>query len=76
MDRFAVAAPDDSTYYTDAAVYYWKDGVKQKVQGLSLQRKSDPNGRSYYEINLAQPIESDQIQLGLQVSIMERVVFK
>ncbi len=68
MDRFAVAAPDDSTYYTDAAVYYWKDGVKQKAQGLSLQRKSDPNGRSYYEINLAQPIESDQIQLGLQVS--------
>ena len=68
MDRFALAAPDDSTYYTNAAVYYWKNGVKVKAEGLSLQRKTDSNGRAYYEITLAKPIEADKVQFGLQVS--------
>ena len=68
MDRFAIAAPDDSTYYSGAAVYYWEGGVKKKAQGMSFQRKTDSNGRAYYEINLTDPIETDQVQFGLQVS--------
>lgn len=68
MDRFAVAAPDDSTYYSASAVYYWKDGVRQKAEGASMQRKTDKNGRAYYEIRLAGPVETDKVQFGLQVS--------
>ena len=68
MDRFAIAAPDDSTYYSGAAVYYWEGGVKKKAQGMSFQRKEDGNGRAYYEINLTDPIETDKVQFGLQVS--------
>lgn len=68
MNRFAIAAPDDSTYYTNAAVYYWKDGARKKADGMSLQRKTDKNGRAYYEITLSKPIETDKIQFGLQVS--------
>lgn len=68
MDRFAIAAPDDSTYYTNAAVYYWDNGVKKKASGLSLQRKTDVNGRAYYEITLADPIVAQKVQFGLQVS--------
>lgn len=68
MNRFAIAAPDDSMAYTNAAVFYWKDGVKTRAEGLSLQRKTDKNGRAYYEITLSSPIEADKIQFGLQVS--------
>lgn len=67
MDRFAIAAPDDSTYYSDASVYYWEEGVRKKAQGMSLQRKTDGNGRAYYEINLASPIETDKLRFGFQV---------
>ncbi len=68
MNRFAIAAPDDTTYYTNAAVYYWQDGTKKKAEGMSLQRKTDKNGRAYYEITLSKPIETDKIQFGFQVS--------
>lgn len=68
MNRFAIAAPDDSTYYTNAAVYYWKDGARKKAEGMSFQRKTDENGRAYYEITLSAPIETNKVQFGLQVS--------
>lgn len=68
MNRFAIAAPDDSTYYTAAAVYYWDDGVRKKAEGMSFQRKTDENGRAYYEIKLSSPVETDRVQFGLQVS--------
>lgn len=68
MNRFAVAAPDDTTYYTGAAVYYWQDGTRKKAEGLSLQRKTDKNGRAYYEITLSEPIETDKVKFGFQVS--------
>lgn len=68
MNRFAIAAPDDSTYYTGAAVYYWKDDVKKKAEGMNFQRKTDENGRAYYEITLSKPIEANKVQFGLQVS--------
>lgn len=68
MNRFAIAAPDDSMYYSNAAVYYWKDGAKKKAEGMSLQRKTDKNGRAYYEITLSKPIETDKVQFGFQVS--------
>lgn len=68
MDRFAIAAPDDSTYYTGAAVYYWEGGARKKADGMILQRKTDSNGRSYYEITLGKPIETDKVQFGFQVS--------
>lgn len=68
MDRFAIAAPDDSMKYTGAAVYYWKDGAKKRADGVSLKRKTDENDRAYYEITLSSPIQTDKIQFGLQVS--------
>ena len=68
MNRFAIAAPDESISYSGAAIYHWEDGEKKRAEGLRLQQKKDVNGRIYYEITLSNPIETDKFQLGLQTS--------
>ena len=67
MNRFAIAAPDDSTYYTGNSILLER-WCKKKAEGMNFQRKTDENGRVYYEITLSKPIEANKVQFGLQVS--------
>ena len=54
------------TGYFYAKVRYWdENGTQKDVSGVSLQRKTDADGRYYYVIKLSQPINAKKIQFGL-----------
>ena len=59
-------ATSQDTGYFYAKVRYWdENGAKTDVSGVSLQRKTDAGGRSYYVIKLPQAVEAKKIQFGL-----------
>ncbi|MDE5894276.1 MAG: M60 family metallopeptidase, partial [Acetatifactor sp.] len=54
------------TGYFYAKVRYWdENGTQTNVSGVSLQRKTDADGRYYYVLKLSQPINAKKIQFGL-----------
>ncbi|MCM1046268.1 MAG: M60 family metallopeptidase [Candidatus Gastranaerophilales bacterium] len=54
------------TGYFYAKVRYWDENGKQTdVSGVSLQRKTDAEGRIYYVLKLPQPVNAKKLQFGL-----------
>ena len=54
------------TGYFYAKVRYWdENGTQKDVSGVSLQRKTDADGRYYYVLKLPQPIDAKKLQFGL-----------
>lgn len=67
MDRFTFAGPDSSyNYYRAAAIYYWDQEQNKEVAAanVSLLRKTDSEGRTYYLIKLKDPIETNKVRFG------------
>lgn len=67
MDTLAfhdMTSQDTGYYY--AKVRYWdENGVQADVAGVSLQRKTDAGGRTYYVIKLPQAVTAKKIQFGI-----------
>lgn len=67
IDRFAfhdVTSRDTGYFY--AKVRYWdENGVQTDVTGVSLQKQTDADGRSYYLVKLPQAVKAKQIQFGI-----------
>ncbi len=54
------------TGYFYVKVRYWdENGTQTDVSGVSLQRKTDADGRIYYVIKLPQAVDAKKIQFGL-----------
>lgn len=54
------------TGYAYAKVRYWdENGVQTDVAGISMQRKTDAGGRTYYVIKLPQAVNAKKIQFGI-----------
>ncbi len=54
------------TGYFYAKVRYWDEsGQQTDVAGVSLQRKTDADGRTYYVIKLPQAVDAKKIQFGI-----------
>jgi len=59
-----VSSRDTGYFY--AKVRYWDEhGVQQDVEGVSLLRKTDADGRIYYVIKLPQAVNAKKIQFGI-----------
>lgn len=67
LDTFAfydMTSQDTGYFY--AKVRYWdENGTQTDVAGVSLQRKTDAGGRTYYRIKLPQAINAKKIQFGI-----------
>ena len=54
------------TGYFYAKVRYWdENGTQTDVSGVSLQRKTDSDGRTYYVIKLSQAVTAKKLQFGI-----------
>lgn len=59
-------ATSRDTGYSYVKVRYWDEhGTKHDVQGVSLQRRTDADGRTYYVIKLPQAVNAKKIQFGI-----------
>lgn len=67
LDTFAfhdVTSQDTGYYY--AKVRYWdENGTQTDVSGVSMSRKADAGGRTYYVIKLPQAVNAKKIQFGI-----------
>ena len=67
LDTFAfydMTSQDTGYFY--AKVRYWdENGTQTDVAGVSLQRKLDAGGRTYYVIKLPQAVNAKKIQFGI-----------
>lgn len=62
---FHDATSRDTGYYY-AKVRYWdENGTRQDVDGVSLQRRTDADGRTYYVIKLPQAVSAKKLQIGI-----------
>lgn len=55
----------DKGYFYVKVRYWDADGTQTDVAGVSLQRKTDADGRIYYVIKLPQAVDAKKIQFGL-----------
>ncbi len=67
LDTFAfydMTSQDTGYFY--AKVRYWdENGTQTDVAGVSLQRKTDADGRIYYVIKLPQAVNAKKLQFGI-----------
>lgn len=67
LDTFAfydMTSQDTGYFY--AKVRYWdENGAQTDVAGVSLQRKIDAGGRTYYVIKLPQAVNAKKLQFGI-----------
>lgn len=67
LDTFAFYdATSYDTGYTYLKLCYWDEsGTRVDVKGISMQRKTDKENRSYYVVKLPQPVFAKKIQFGI-----------
>ncbi len=66
MSYITFAEPEDVASYNKVSVYYYdqENPNGTYAKNVSVLQRTDPNGRKYYLIKLAQPITANKIRLG------------
>jgi len=66
MDNFIVVPQDSQPHdYFYVKVRYWNGNVSNaEVPGVSMVKKTDSNGKAYYDFKFAEPIEANKIQVN------------
>jgi len=66
MSYITFAEPEDIASYNKVSVYYYdrENPNGTYAKNVSVLQRTDPNGRKYYLIKLAQPITANKIRLG------------
>lgn len=66
MNRFTFAEPYDVGNYTYITVKYLdENGKEQTVKNVSISKKRDAEGSSYYEVKFGEPITTNQLKIGI-----------
>ena len=66
MNRFTFAEPFDAGSYAYITVKYLDDnGKEQTVNNVSISKKKDAQGGSYYDVKFANPITTNQLKIGI-----------
>lgn len=67
MNYITFAEAEDLGSYGKASVYYYDEEQKETIAAVvsGIVQKTDANGRKYYAIKLAEPIETNRIRVGV-----------
>ena len=66
INYIAFAEVEDIVSYTGGSLYYYEENHKTNhaAQIAAVLQKTDANGRKYYVMKLAEPVESDMLRVG------------
>ena len=66
MSYITFAEPEDIASYAKVSVYYYDEQNPngKYAENVSVMQRTDPNGRKFYLIKLAEPVKANKIKLG------------
>lgn len=66
MNRFTFAEPFDVGTFSYINVKYLDDqGKEQQINGVTIAKKKDSQGSSYYDVKFPTPVKTNQLRIGI-----------